>query len=72
MGKEVTRAEDNRVLTWVRMRTEGKTSSAIAAIYGVKEEWVRVVTNRVRKADVAHCGPSVSAQYWSSVSGPKK
>jgi len=67
-----TRADDERVLKWIKLRTEGLPSSVIAERSGKREEWVRVVTNRVLSADIKHCGPKVAKAYWSRKGGKKK
>ena len=67
-----TRADDERVLKWIKLRTEGISSPVIAERFGKREEWVRVVTNRVLSADIKHCGPKVAIKYWDRKSGPKK
>ena len=67
-----TRSDDERVLKWIKLRSEGIPASVIAERSGKREEWVRVVTNRVLSADIKHCGPKVAIKYWDRKSGPKK
>lgn len=67
-----TRADDERALEWIKLRVAGKTSGQIAKDYNAREEWVRVVTNRVLADDVKHCGSRVLSQYWRRKSKPQK
>lgn len=60
--------EDETVLDWLRRRTAGETSVQIGADYGVTSERVRVVTNRVLKADIAESGEDVTGAYWVGAS----
>jgi hypothetical protein len=48
MGNTSTsRADDEKILTWLRMREAGVTSGAIAELYAVTSSHVRTATNRV-------------------------
>ena len=67
-----TKADDERLLKWIKLRSEGVPASAIAERFGTREEWVRVVTNRALAADIKHCGPQVALKYWDRKSGPKR
>jgi transposase len=72
MAREPTRANDEEILTWVKLRTQGMTSGEIAKRYDVQEEWVRVATNRVLKDDSRYSGPQVVGEYWNRIGGRRK
>ena len=67
-----TRQTDNKILEWIRLRTEGFSAAQVGEKYGVPEERVRVATNRVLDADIEHCCPDVAKAYWSRKGGKKK
>lgn len=59
------RQQDEQHLEWLRARTEGHTSGEIAAQHGTLSANVRIVTNRIRAADLAESGdPAADAAYW--------
>jgi len=47
---EPTRADDDRLIAWLEMRDDGKTTSQIAREYGVTKNTVIGATNRVYAA----------------------
>jgi hypothetical protein len=64
MPGRADRHEDERVLTWLRLRCDGLSSPEIGARYGVTGERVRTATQRVREADAAESGEDVEEAYW--------
>jgi hypothetical protein len=63
----VSRASDDRVLAMITLRCRGQASDVIAARFGMKGPDVRIVTNRVKNADVAESGEDrvvVLGAYW--------
>lgn len=71
MAREPTREVDELALEWVRLRSSGKTSAEVGAKYGVDQERVRVVTNRILNDDIKHSGFGVAAMYWKRTRGKK-
>ena len=67
-----TRSDDELALEWIKLRVAGKTSGEIAERYKAREEWVRVVTNRILASDVKHSGPGVAVKYWRRMGGARK
>ena len=63
---------DETLLDWVRLRSSGTSSAKIAAMYGAREEYVRVATNRVLTDDMKHSGPHVAKYYWNRIGGRRK
>ncbi|MDF0598970.1 hypothetical protein [Psychromarinibacter halotolerans] len=64
---EKTRDDDEILLRMLGMRCDGAASSAIGRAFGVTASRVRVMTDRVRHADVAESGEPadvVQAAYW--------
>ena len=59
-----TRKDDETLLDWLRLRSDGMGSTSIAGLYGVSNPRIRVATNRVVKDDVAHEGEQVLCHYW--------
>lgn len=59
------RADDERVLSWLRLRSQGHSSGEVALRYGATSERVRTATQRVRQADIEESGePDVGRYYW--------
>lgn len=67
MSARAPQVSDATLLDWIRRRVAGETAQQIARRAGVTQERVRVVTNRVRDADLAESGEPervVRAAYW--------
>jgi transcriptional regulator len=62
--KTATRKTDDDVLALVRLRADGTGPSKIARIYGLTPQYVSVATNRIKRADIEHCGDRVAEAYW--------
>ena len=58
-----TRADDERLLHWLQLRTAGVTTPEIGAMYGTTSATIRVATNRIR-ADDKEPG---AGGYWGAV-----
>ena len=54
LPNRVERAGDDRLLDWMALRAEGKTTPEIGALYGKTSVSIRVATNRVVDADAKH------------------
>lgn len=59
-----SRAADERLLEWLRLRVDGVPMDDIGAAHGFSRSRVWQATNNVRKADIDHCGLSVVSAYW--------
>lgn len=67
MPKFASREDDERVLMMIEARVEGVPSPQAAAHFGMSSEYFRVMTQRVRAADIKESGePSEDVQeaYW--------
>lgn len=64
IGRPITRASDDRLLTWVARRCAGEKPVTIAADFGVHRTSVGMQTKAVRDADLAESGEAVSGVYW--------
>lgn len=75
MSNVKTRADDDLVLEWMRLRSIGRTSGDIAAEYGVTPEAVRIPTNRALSADLKESGEPISRvlrSYWDREAGYRR
>lgn len=63
-GKQMTRADDEHALAIIKARCAGLSSSVVAKRFGVSSAYVRVTTNKIRKADEVEEGAELSAFYW--------
>jgi hypothetical protein len=62
-----SRREDARALFMIATRCDGMSSGVIGRLLGMSDSAVRVITNRVRAADLAESGEPaevVRAAYW--------
>jgi hypothetical protein len=65
--REPTRKDDERLLTWLRMRAHRKPVQYIAPAYRVSPSQVDQVTRKVREADLQESGEPaklVDRAYW--------
>jgi len=51
-----SRREDERALLMLDMRGDGMSSGVIGRLLGMSDSAVRVITNRIRAADLAESG----------------
>lgn len=58
------RERDERDLCMIRARHEGKLCKVIGEAFGVTDDRVRTITNRIRSADETQCGEDLSEAYW--------
>lgn len=59
------RSDDERLLAWLWLRSQGQSSGEVALRYGVTSERVRTATQRVRQADIDESGePDAGRYYW--------
>jgi len=58
------RHQDELILSAIRMRCQDIGASDIASRLGTSSAYVRAATNRVKAADEAESGETVSDSYW--------
>jgi hypothetical protein len=71
MGYAATRAHDERLLDWLRLRAEGLSWAEIGRRYGRGSGQIQNACKAVRDADVALCGPGVLPAYEQGVARGK-
>lgn len=54
--RTASRREDERALLMLDMRGDGMSSGVIGRLLGMSDSAVRVITNRIRAADLAESG----------------
>lgn len=54
--RTASRREDERALFMLDMRGDGMSSGVIGRLLGMSDSAVRVITNRIRAADLAESG----------------
>lgn len=65
--KHTPRHYDERLLNWLRLKTNGLSNATIAERHGVSMANVRANTNLVKNCDLAESGEDahvVMAGYW--------
>lgn len=66
--KQTTRHYDERLLNWLRLKTNGLSNITIAERFNVDPANVRANTNLVKNCDLAESGEDaahVLAGYWA-------
>lgn len=61
---KTTRADDERLLEAVRIRSAGGTGLEAGLVMGKPKEYARAATNRVKGDDASYSGEDVSKFYW--------
>lgn len=69
-----SRQEDFVLLTMIKERQRGRTSTDLARRFGFSPEFVRTATLRVKKADIAESGENERfvAKHYEFVEGGKR
>ena len=62
---DVPRSSDNLMLSLLALRRDGVGTTKIAKRFGLRENYVRIATNRIMAAYLAESGESSGVIRWS-------